>query len=373
MRAASRTLLYVLVPARDTETSRADMRDCHRQLHQLHQSAVRWPAATESIGLNSNTIPLNRSNVRPKSSPSIADLIGQVVKEGAYAFASGGFADVWRGTWKPPAEKTVNHPVIRPLPIDELKMQNLPLLGVVDGMGLFKSLVSPYMAHGNAQAYFKDKDVKSTIPQRLNVLIDVASGLEFLHTFSPNIIHGDLKAANVLINNSGSAMLSDFGLSKILEDVSGGLTHFTMTSSEGSLRWMAPELLDSGNDNPHYTIGFRHMGVITGKIPYYHLKNDVQVILHITQYAMPEREECIPPTLWLLLQICWSRDQRDRPSTSEVADAMVHQALVINQVDAVADPVDKSRIQRTPDSAITWSTLREMMASISVEEKPYII
>lgn len=87
---------------------------------------------------------------------------------------------------------------------------------------------------------------------------DVAEGLNFLHTLSTPIIHGDIKGVsdmlyhvrlfitlfirqlNILIKDNGDACISDFGLSKR----SGEVTTTTLRD-QGSLRWMARELLDS--------------------------------------------------------------------------------------------------------------------------------
>lgn len=61
-------------------------------------------------------------------------------------------------------------------------------------------------------------------------------GLQYLHGVS--ILHGGLKGSNVLVNEEGSAVLSDFSLSKIMEPDSS----FTMSNGlQADLRWMAPE------------------------------------------------------------------------------------------------------------------------------------
>jgi serine/threonine protein kinase len=78
-----------------------------------------------------------------------------------------------------------------------------------------------------------------------------------VHSNDPIIVHGDLKGvrsllfyvfslmfvpqANVLINDMGHACLADFGLSRILEELSGSAS--TTSNLAGSIRWMAPELI----------------------------------------------------------------------------------------------------------------------------------
>ncbi|KAJ7802642.1 kinase-like domain-containing protein, partial [Mycena olivaceomarginata] len=69
-------------------------------------------------------------------------------------------------------------------------------------------------------------------------LFETAHSLAYLH--SQNIVHGDLRGGNVLINDEEHAQLADFGLA-IVTDATLGTTS---TTRRGSSRWMASELLD---------------------------------------------------------------------------------------------------------------------------------
>ncbi|KAG8892256.1 hypothetical protein FRB99_002845 [Tulasnella sp. 403] len=108
-------------------------------------------------------------------------------------------------------------------------------------------LVSPWCANGNAMEYLK----KCPTAHRGNLILQVAEGLVHLHTHDPPIIHADIKAGNVLIDDNGEAMLCDFGLAKFLGDVSSGFT--TSTDQKGTPRWMAPEQFQQ-DGTPVYTI-----------------------------------------------------------------------------------------------------------------------
>ena len=78
-----------------------------------------------------------------------------------------------------------------------------------------------------------------------NFVRQILDGLSYLH--GRNIIHRDIKGANVLVDNKGSIKISDFGISK-RSDVSGTRDHLpgsglNRPSLQGSVFWMAPEVV----------------------------------------------------------------------------------------------------------------------------------
>ncbi|QRW26322.1 Tyrosine kinase specific for activated [Rhizoctonia solani] len=110
----------------------------------------------------------------------------------------------------------------------------LPFLGVVVVDKMYLGMVSPYMPNGSAPKYISenpDADV-------LQILHDVAEGMSHLAGQKPPIAHGDLKGANVLVDQGGRACICDFGLSRFMKDFMSIDTTFG-----GTIRWMAPEQL----------------------------------------------------------------------------------------------------------------------------------
>ncbi|KDO39003.1 hypothetical protein CISIN_1g046544mg, partial [Citrus sinensis] len=81
----------------------------------------------------------------------------------------------------------------------------------------FKALVLEYKPHGSLEKYLYSSNCILDIFQRLNIMIDVASALEYLHfgCLAP-VIHCDLKPDNVLLDDNLVAYLSDFGIAKLL-------------------------------------------------------------------------------------------------------------------------------------------------------------
>ncbi|KIO05064.1 hypothetical protein M404DRAFT_141883 [Pisolithus tinctorius Marx 270] len=131
----------------------------------------------------------------------------------------------------------------------------LPLLGITTDFGGTVSLVTDWMKGGDAHHYVpqRDRDPRPLVRRQGPFsLRDIAQGLHYLHTHPTGpIIHSDLKGEHVLIASNGRAVLTDFGLS-ILPNSSFSTT---VDLLGGSLRWMAPELIDTlGTQDPSFTV-----------------------------------------------------------------------------------------------------------------------
>ncbi|KAF8517248.1 kinase-like domain-containing protein, partial [Hysterangium stoloniferum] len=101
------------------------------------------------------------------------------------------------------------------------------------------ALISPWMSHGTLLSYIASNPKSD----RIHLIKGISSALVFLHRRNPLIVHGDIRAGNILVSDEGVPCLTDFGLSRFVDDV----TRLTTSSNVGgSLRWMAPELLHNG-------------------------------------------------------------------------------------------------------------------------------
>ena len=92
-------------------------------------------------------------------------------------------------------------------------------------------------------AYLLHQD-NSNLPlkRKVSILLDTASGLEYLHSRTPAIIHRDLTATNVLLDSELRAKIADFGNSRIV-DLDPSATPQPLTSVPGTLEYMPPEAL----------------------------------------------------------------------------------------------------------------------------------
>ncbi|KAM3394122.1 hypothetical protein P3S68_003124 [Capsicum galapagoense] len=102
----------------------------------------------------------------------------------------------------------------------------------------FKALVLEYMPNESLEKYLYSHNYFLETKQRLSIMIDVACALEYLHHgCSLPVIHCDLKPSNVLLDEDMVAHLSDFGISKLLDDDHGDL----YTKTLATLGYIAPE------------------------------------------------------------------------------------------------------------------------------------
>lgn len=87
-----------------------------------------------------------------------------------------------------------------------------------------------------SRARIAAKPIESHLCQ-LSIMLDIARGLEYLHTRKPSVIHRDCKSSNILITSKGVAKITDFGLAKVKQS-----TRSMMRSVVGTVNWQAPEL-----------------------------------------------------------------------------------------------------------------------------------
>ena len=126
--------------------------------------------------------------------------------------------------------------------------------------------------------------------------------------------------ANILVDQTCHARLADFGLLTVLSE---------STTSNGTIRWMSPELLDP-NIQDHrptkcsdcYGLGMVIYEVLSLRVPFYQYA-DLSIFEKVMQGDRPKRAEGVEGAwftdyIWKLLKLCWVPTPRKRPSIDDV-------------------------------------------------------
>uniref|UniRef100_A0A669D501 receptor protein-tyrosine kinase n=1 Tax=Oreochromis niloticus TaxID=8128 RepID=A0A669D501_ORENI len=177
---------------------------------------------------------------------------------------------------------------------------------------------------------FQKHDGQFTVIQLVGMLRGIASGMKYLSDM--NYVHRDLAARNILVNSNLVCKVSDFGLSRVLEDDPEAA--YTTREATGTylspggkipIRWTAPEAIayrkfTTASDVWSYGIVMWEV-VSYGERPYWDMNNQ-DVIKAIEEgYRLPAPMDC-PVVLHQLMLDCWERDRAERPTFSQILNML---------------------------------------------------
>ncbi|KAF8174637.1 kinase-like domain-containing protein [Mycena galopus ATCC 62051] len=264
-----------------------------------------------------------------------------VTGRGEYPTCGGGFADIFLALYdnRPVALKRMRH-FVRGSNLTRIRLKFcreallwkdlhhpniLPFLGIDrDSFGpSFFCMVSPWMKHGTVINYLETHGHANVD----KLLYEIVQGLEYLH--SHNIVHGDLRGTNILIQEDGSACLADFGLSSFSD-----ATVAMSTTRAGSPCWMAPELLAPEHFGFNfartpatdvYAFGCVCFELYTGRPPFSTLPEPA-ILMKVLNSERPDRPSGPPvmsDMLWQHVTEFLAQSPTTRPSTPLVVQNMV--------------------------------------------------
>ncbi|MED6106355.1 hypothetical protein PIB30_004130 [Stylosanthes scabra] len=250
--------------------------------------------------------------------------------------ASGSFSDLYKGTFcnqdvaiKVLKEDNLNENIQREFYQEICILSKIQHKNVVRFFGACTKppnlyLVTEYMSGGSIYDFLHIKKAVLSLPWLLRVAIDVSEGMKYLH--QNNIIHRDLKTANLLMDDKGVVKVTDFGVARV-HNQSG-----VMTAETGTYRWMAPEVIEHkpyDHKADVYSFGIVLWELLTGKLPYEHL-SPLQAAVGVVQKGLrPKIPRHTHPMLVELLNRCWHQDPSSRPNFSEILEFLLHMTIKV--------------------------------------------
>jgi hypothetical protein len=187
-------------------------------------------------------------------------------------------------------------------------------------------IATEFVAGGSLRSILDDPPRWFNATSRVIVLVGIVVAMIFVHT--KGVMHRDLKPANVLLDDHGRPKICDFGTGKFND---GSLN----TANFGTVLYMAPEMYDDGSlytDKVDvYAFAMILYEVIVGK-PAFEKPNNGAFWAHVLHIKRGGRRT-IPPEVKVktgrLIEACWAQSAEDRPSFSEVFEAMAEMNFVL--------------------------------------------
>ncbi|KAM8839438.1 ephrin type-A receptor 4-A-like [Synchiropus picturatus] len=191
-------------------------------------------------------------------------------------------------------------------------------------------IITEYMENGSLDAFLRKHDGQFTVIQLVGMLRGIASGMKYLSDMS--FVHRDLAARNILVNSNLVCKVSDFGLSRVLEDdpevaytTREAIGTYLSPGGKIPIRWTAPEAITyrkftTASDVWSYGIVMWEV-VSYGERPYWDMNNQ-DVIKAIEEgYRLPAPMDC-PLVLHQLMLDCWERERAERPTFSQILNML---------------------------------------------------
>ncbi|KZV77516.1 Pkinase-domain-containing protein [Peniophora sp. CONT] len=214
--------------------------------------------------------------------------------------------------------------VVDALKLESETLKDLDHPNIVQYLGFeetptFLSIFLEYVPGGSVGGILRkygrfDEDVTKSFTSQ------ILAGLEYLH--SKGILHRDMKADNVLVEQTGICKISDFGISKRTEDINEAAV---MTAMQGTVFWMAPEVVNTGKRGYNSKVDIWSVGCVVlemwaGERPWRELEAMAVIVKLYSKGQAPP----VPQGLDLsdlaeeFRKLCFAVDPDKRPTAAEL-------------------------------------------------------
>ncbi|KAF7308778.1 Cell division control protein [Mycena kentingensis (nom. inval.)] len=196
--------------------------------------------------------------------------------------------------------------------VDLVKRLSHPSIVKYEGMARDEDTLSIVLEYAENGSLGQTLRAFGKLNERLvaSYVVKILEGLHYLH--SSDVVHCDLKAANILTTKNGNVKLSDFGVSLNLRAMEREIKDVA-----GTPNWMAPEVIELKGASPKsdvWSLACTVVELLTGRPPYAEIANSMSVMFRIVEDEMPPLPEGCSPELEDFLRKCFNKDPTKRPS-----------------------------------------------------------
>ena len=196
-------------------------------------------------------------------------------------------------------------------------------------------LVMPLISGGTLREYLAHRSILP-LSEAVSIATQVAGALQYAH--ERGLVHRDVKPANILMNDDGRALLSDFGIVRVVrkEDAAATLTH--MGAFVGSPEYAAPEMV-VGTAIDHrvdvYALGVVLFHMLTGRLPFAGPTPVSLMLLHVQQPPpVPSSlNPAIPPAVELVILKALAKTPAERYQTAQEFQSALQVASAMPSAD----------------------------------------
>ena len=180
-------------------------------------------------------------------------------------------------------------------------------------------IITEYCSKGSLCDLLLNPQIKIDFAKKLQIMLESAAGMQYLHDSNPVILHRDLKSDNLLVTNDWSIKVADFGLSRFRSDQK-------VMTQVGTPMWMAPEVIMGEKYTEKadvYSFGIIIWEILTRLEPYED-KEAMQIVVEVVNNQLrptmpPGYDDC---PLLPLMRDCWAQDPQKRPTFKIVGERL---------------------------------------------------
>ncbi|KAI3781176.1 hypothetical protein L2E82_11181 [Cichorium intybus] len=199
------------------------------------------------------------------------------------------------------------------------------------------SIITEFLPRGSLYRIIHRPQCQIDEKRRIKMALDVAKGMNCLHSSIPTIVHRDLKSPNLLVDEDWNVKVCDFGLSRLKHN-----TFLSSKSTAGTPEWMAPEVLRNENSNEKcdvYSFGVILWELATLRLPWSGM-NPMQVVGAVGfQNRRLDIPKDVDPLVGRIIWECWQTDPNLRPSFAQLTVALkpLQRLAATSQIDQPTD------------------------------------